>query len=338
MEYVVADDGNKYWHLLLGNDTDDWKQDVWIRQTATYDYMTQDNVGGSKYQWTVNGNRAALSDSGGFASVYNDNKNQVTYNGDSAFGQMNVDDMLETEVYAGNGVDPLRSDGQWTGNGTANPNRIIMRQIDNSGTAYQEFLKDSFDKKPLIVQKVNDAANGMNLTFQMDMRGMDYSTSRPLTIGSTTVTTPTNPSVPGNGNSTGYFGAPSNANYAYNASSEFVMQQDIADGVGGGFDAADERPVVGGALQNQNITAGQYTWATGNGWIASTAGDTYYSVYYQGQEFGSTNFTKMPIYEAGTYSYAGGSSFDPSNQPWKELLDPAQSPCNANPYYPIKTT
>ncbi len=329
MEHVVGDDGNYYWHLLLGNDDDDWKQDVWIRQTSVYNYMQHDGGSGDKYQWNVGGRRSALSDSGGFASAYNDNKNQV---GDS-FGQMNKNDQLESEIYAGNGVDTLRADSQWTGNGSANPTRVIMRQIDNSNGAYQEFLKDSFDKKPLIYQEVNTA--DINLVFQVDMRGMDYNTSRALTTGSTTITRPANPAVPGNGNSTGYSTAPTNTDYAYNAASEFVLQMDITgnSGTGAGFDATGERPVVGGTLQNQNVTAGQYTWAAGNGWISSTAGDTYYSVYYQGQGVSSSNFTKMPIYQAGTYTYANGD-FDHENQAWKELIDLTQSPCGANPFCP----
>ena len=335
MEHVEGDDGNNYWHLILGNDDDDWKQDVWVRQVTAYNYMQHEgNQSGAKYQWDAGGGRATLSASGGFASVYNDNKNQVTLGGNSAYGQMNKDDMLESEIYAGNGVEPLRADSTWTGNGTADPTRVIIRQIDNSNGAYQEFLKDDFNKKPLIYQEVNDFANGMDLVFQIDMRGMDYSTSRALTVGTSTVTRPANPAVPGNGNSTGYAGAPANADYAYNAASEFVLQMNVdSNGTGAGFDAAGERPVVGGSLLEQNVTAGQYTWAAGNGWISSTAGDTYYSVYYQGQGFSSTNFTEMPIYEAGTYTYTNGG-FDHENQAWEEILDPVQSPCGGNPYCP----
>ncbi len=320
---------------ILGNDDDDWKQDVWIRQSTIYNYMQHDG-GGSKYQWNVGGRRAGLSDSGGFASAYNDNKNQVTKGGNDAFGQMNASDMLESEIYAGNGVDPLREDSAWTGNGSANPTRVIMRQIDNSNGAYQEFLKDSFDKKPLIYQEVNDAANGMNLVFQIDMRGMDYNTSRPLTIGTSTITRPSNPANPGNGNSTGYSTAPANSDYAYNASSEFVLIQTVtgeAAGTGAEFNAAAQRPVVGGSLPGQNVTAGQYTWAAGNGWISSTSGATYYNTYYQSQGIGSSNFTKMPLYQPGAYTYAEGG-FDHAEQSWKDYIDIAQSPCNANPYCP----
>ncbi len=326
MEHVVGDDGNYYWHLLLGNADDDWKQDVWIRQTEVYDYMQHDG-GGSKYQWTTGGRRSALSDSGGFASMYNDNKNQTG----SGYGQMNKNDQLESELYAGNGVDTLRADSQWTGNGTGDPTRVIIRQIDNSNGAYQEFLKDDFNKKPLIYQEVNTA--DINLVFQVDMRGMDYNTSRALTVGTSTVTRPVNPAVPGNGNSTGYSTAPTNSDYAYNAASEFVLQMDITgnSGTGASFDAAGERPVAGGSLLQQNVTAGQYTWAAGNGWIASTAGDTYYSVYYP--TIDSSQFTKMPIYQAGTYTYANGA-FDHENQAWKELVDLTQSPCGGDPFCP----
>lgn len=304
-----------------------------MRQGTAYNYMQHDGGSGDKYQWNAGQGRASLSDSGGFASVYNDNKNQVSYGGNDSYGQMNENDMLESEIYAGNGVDPLRDDGTWTGNGTANPTRVIIRQIDNSNEAYQEFLKDSFDKKPLIYQEVTTA--DMNLVFQQDMRGMDYNTSRALTIGTSTITRPSNPAIPGNGNSTGYSTAPTNSNYAYNASSEFVLQMSVtgAGSTGSDYDASAGRPVVGGALTGQNVSGGKFTWAAGNGWIASTAGPTYYSEYYQSQGFSTTNFTEMPIYEPGTYTYDDGG-FDQSNQNWKQFIDLSQSPCNANPYCP----
>jgi hypothetical protein len=42
----------------------------------------------------------------------------------------------------------------------------------------------------------------------------------------------------------------------------------------------------------------------------------------------------MPIYGAGTYSYASGS-FDHANVSWKAYLDPAQSTCMGNPCQPL---
>lgn len=330
-EAVWAADGNVYWHVLLGNDTDNWKQDVWIRMSANQPYMTTQSGTAGQYQWTNDSQTTRISDSGGFAGVYNNQKNAVD---GGNYGQINPNDRLETEVYAGSGADALGiyngRDNTWTGNGSGNPNRVIMRQIDYDpvqGT-YQEFLKDQFDRKPLIYQKTWDTAAGMNLVFQSDMRGLTYADTRALTIGSTAVTP--NFTTPGNG--------VGNANYTYNSASEVVMKQDFtgSDLYGSHFDAAGQRPVVGGSLPGQNMTAGRYTFTAGAGWVAYTGQQTYYSRYYQGVSANipnSTGFTLMPIYQPGTYTYLEGA-MDPMAIKYGDYLDPSQSLCLANPFCP----
>ncbi len=326
VEAVSSADGEMYWHVLLGNVDDQWKQDTWIRMGASQAYM-EDGGTAATYQATLSNGNTRLSSSGGFAASHNDSKNQIG----GSYGQMNATDPIESEVYAGNGADPLKADNTWSGNGSANPTRVIMRQIDNSPDAYQEFLKDSFDKKPLIYQEVK--TSDVISLFQADMRGIDYNTSRALTIGTSTITPPTDPTIPGNGNSTGYFGAPANADYAYNPGSEFVLQLTLplTPGVGTGFDAAGGRPVVGGALTGQNMTAGQFTWAAGNGWEADVGQETYYDRYYSAES--SQDFTQMPIYSQGTYTYANGG-YDVTAEKWIDYLDPLQSPCGGSPWCP----
>ncbi|MBI3772438.1 MAG: hypothetical protein HY272_07045 [Gammaproteobacteria bacterium] len=334
-EAVSASDGFLYWHVLLGNVNDDWKQDVWIRMGTSQTYMTDPSGTAGNYQWNLAAGTTRISDSGGFTGAYNNQKNAV--NGGN-YGQVNPADRLETEIYAGTGADALGKyngrDNTWTGNGTGNPTRVIMRQVDYSPShgTYQEFLKDQFDRKPLIYQKVVDTAASMTATFQTDMRGLTYTDTRALTIGTTAVTP--NYTTPGNG--TG------NANYTYNAASEFVMKQDFtgSDTYGSHFDASAGRPVVGGALQEQNVTSGRYTFTAGGGWVAYTGGaqQTYYSRYYQGTSPNipnSSGFTLMPIYQPGTYSYIENNGhMDPTAVVYSNYLDPTQSPCLANPFCP----
>ncbi len=283
-------------------------------------YMTGAGTAG-QYQSTSENTR--ISDSGGFAGAFNNNKNAI--NGGS-YGQANKDDLVETEIYAGSGADSLRTNAAWTGNGSANPTRVIMRQIDNSNGAYQEFLKDNINNKPLIYQKVDDGQ--IVAVFQADMRGQNYNTGNtPLTIGTSTVTV--NPTVAGIGNSS------VNANYARNPASEFVLKLDFVDtalaATGPHFDAAGGRPVGGGPLLGQNVTASKYTWTAGSGWAAYTGQATYKSVYYP--SLSSTGFTLMSIYGAGTYNY-GTATFDHANVNWRSYLDTAQSPCGGSIWCP----
>ena len=73
-----------------------------------------------------------------------------------------------------NGHDPLGIllDAKDTGNGQANPRRVIMRQIVSDGEIMMEFRKDSFDHKPVIsqIQMTTD----MTALFQLDMSNITY--------------------------------------------------------------------------------------------------------------------------------------------------------------------
>jgi len=60
-----------------------------------------------------------------------------------------------------------------TGNGTGNPNRVIVWQRNRSSDMLLDFLKDTFDKKPRIIQSV--VTNDMVSEFSVDMRGLSYS-------------------------------------------------------------------------------------------------------------------------------------------------------------------
>ncbi len=73
-----------------------------------------------------------------------------------------------------NNRDPLGGTGlYYTGSGASNPRGTIIRQIISDGEIVMEFLKDKYDRKPLITQSI--ITSGMFATFRIDMRNSTYS-------------------------------------------------------------------------------------------------------------------------------------------------------------------
>jgi len=93
-------------------------------------------------------------------------------------GAMSVNDQGQLSLSGtdtgDNGHDPLGIvlDELGTGNGQANPRRVVVRQIVNDGEIMMEFKKDKLLMKPVIRQIVNDS--GINGLFQLDMRNSTY--------------------------------------------------------------------------------------------------------------------------------------------------------------------
>jgi len=93
-----------------------------------------------------------------------------------------------------NMINPYGADSSLGGTGTGNPNRVIMRQVLDDGITYSEFLKGAgdadgdglyddssayFDKKPLIVQKINEPGV-VSAEYSLDMRSKTYSDTTPV--------------------------------------------------------------------------------------------------------------------------------------------------------------
>jgi hypothetical protein len=73
-----------------------------------------------------------------------------------------------------NNMDPLGGTGlYYTGNGASNPRGTIIRQIISDGEIVMEFLKDKYDRKPLITQTI--ITSEIFSTFRFDMRNSTYS-------------------------------------------------------------------------------------------------------------------------------------------------------------------
>ena len=152
VQETVSIDSVSYWHQIIGDPADGFAMEVYIVHT-----------------------RALNSDSGGRPATF------------PSFAFNN-----NLDVQSGNGWDPLgldpSRDHEFTGNGTGNPTTVIMRQVLGGtwdadtqtwscGTAAfcLDFVKDQFDRKPLIIQTVNDS--GMSAHFEMDMRNSTYADS-----------------------------------------------------------------------------------------------------------------------------------------------------------------
>jgi len=165
--------GVGYWHTIVGDPADGF---------AMESYVSREGPGG-----------VYPSNSGGKPSMF--------------FGSD-----ADLEQFSGNGWDPLgldpaRNNAAYTGNATADPRKVIVRQVmggewDNTaktwscgGATYcSEFIKDRLDYKANIIQEINDDAANMSSYFQLDMSDLDYTTDSTAGSITNTVTLFTAPS------------------------------------------------------------------------------------------------------------------------------------------------
>lgn len=71
-----------------------------------------------------------------------------------------------------NGKDPLGAVST-SGNGTGNPNRVIMLQLNNDGEIFAEFRKDYLLNKPKFYQRVARFGD-IDMEFEFDMQSLTY--------------------------------------------------------------------------------------------------------------------------------------------------------------------
>lgn len=137
VQELVVLGGETYYHLIVGQPADGFAQETYIKTLTTISYPGADS-----------------SDSSGKNCFFGDNFN--------CLGAPN------------NAKTPLDSDSTVTGNGSGNPNRVVMRQImqDSAGEFSQEFLKANLLKKPVITQVHKNAE--IEAKFTLDMSNSDY--------------------------------------------------------------------------------------------------------------------------------------------------------------------
>ena len=185
--------------------------------------------------------------------------------------------------------DPLSSDSSFSGTGTANVLKTLVRQVVGDmtetgdcvggGGVCMEFLKDQFETKPKIAQTF-EVPDEINLTFVNDMRNKTFSDRTPIDPDRNINTMElTGPDAPGSDIPTSTFGGQTR--------------------VDGNFDISTDG-------QTLRITAGAYTWSQGSGPGNSDGTWTYY---------------------ANGPGAAPTIGFDPtSGINWESFYDPAQNP------------
>lgn len=206
------------------------------------------------------------------------------------------------EQWSGNGWDPLEfnqktygpEEVSFSGNGTGNPTKVVIRQVLGEGTLEttgvadieqwncdsggfcQEFLKAKEGFKPLISQTYSDA--DITTNFQLDMSDISYTdilTPTPM-INTLVITAPGIPAHPS------FVNAP-NPN-------SFDMNTDSQDSV---------------------VSAGRYIYTVGSGWHNDGDGDMFYA-------FGE-----------GTYEYVDGVSDFHMDTDWSAFYDATQNPAGS---------
>lgn len=126
---IDPDNGKEYLHIVMGSLSDGMIQDVYIERTGSNCFSG----------WLIN-----------------------PCNWRGAY----VGDLSSSN--SGNGRNPLSNDESYTGTGTANPRKVIMRQIVEDEEMTMEFLKDRYDRKPAISQVL--ATSTINSVMVIDMR------------------------------------------------------------------------------------------------------------------------------------------------------------------------
>ncbi len=147
LQEIVTIEGVEYYHLTIGDPASGFSQEVYIARSP---WATRQQ----------SGNR--FSDSGGTFCY--------------SVGINIPFDQQEGCSRSSGAFNPLGPNSGFTGNGTGNPSKMVMKQTISTPDAgfSQEFLKASLSNKPIITQVSSDAT--INSLFIMDMSNSDYLT------------------------------------------------------------------------------------------------------------------------------------------------------------------
>lgn len=140
MQEIVDDGNDKYYHVIIGDPVaDDFAQEFYIRTAGCCWFTAKGPAGNPRF------GEAPLSASYG-----------------------DTGKLLSSALF------PL-APVTLSGNGSGNPSRIYMKQINQDGEMYLEFTKAFQSKKPSITQVIND--NEMVSDFKIDNSNADYNQS-----------------------------------------------------------------------------------------------------------------------------------------------------------------
>lgn len=184
---IVSDGTQDYYHVIVGDSSEDFVQEYYIpfKSNMRFHYDNRNpNPNPILWQWAAN---TPLMFSN--TEPWHSSSGGSSYTPDPGTAIMDRWMIIGTKTVPGNGMSPLKDnnkagyqnlgtnlpDGQLiSGNGSGNPNRVIMRQRLKVGEITQEFLKSSFSNKPLITQTIDDGK--MTSVVEIDMSAHDYNT------------------------------------------------------------------------------------------------------------------------------------------------------------------
>jgi len=162
--------GKQYWHIIVKDPLNDFKQEVFIEIARGVTYgATVNGYPMNKSHPIVEPEWSNYYDLPGSASGSGINDLTLTGGAQAANGN-------QTRIFTAD-----------AGNGSADPRKVLVRQEFTDGDFKSVFLKDQHDKKPLIIQDIITAE--FESKFTLDMRQLSYDTSDAMDIAGSMVNT-----------------------------------------------------------------------------------------------------------------------------------------------------
>lgn len=169
----------EYWHIIVDDSANGMELEYYIQAGFVQNFKGNNGgLPGSKWSANWGGNIPTIplnsqlgwsSASAGDGRVHMSNASgeKLVVDGANAFYPL---------AKKGRRTDPAEDHSSAvasSGSGSANPNKVIVRQKLAVGELTQEYLKYDFDKKPLIIQQIADTR--INATVAIDMSNLTYS-------------------------------------------------------------------------------------------------------------------------------------------------------------------
>lgn len=230
----VTQNGQSYYHMVIGDPETGFAQEVYIQTTGVSEQGTH-----------TEGRTCIRADDCGPEEFFVDLVgNGIGPDTSASFGKGVI-----SQDPDGNNVNPLDREAVLSGNASGNPTMVQMRQLIVDGDLRMDFVKDRFLEKPTITNVIEDAT--FRSTFIMDSAGNNYASLTPSAITNTVEHLGPNP--PPAGRPPG--GGPSSAS--------FDMATDTQDSVvtGGAYRYIPSPP--GGRTDPPLGSNGTYEYAEG---------------------------------------------------------------------------
>lgn len=171
---IVTIGDTDYYHVVLGSLDDGFIQETYIEAGYRIDNLARGVFGtpvnfvdsrGDRYSWAKNSGGVNWgSASGGDYDIKLARPFGPSWGYDTGVGEV---------WQGGNAKDPL-GDYAVSGNGSAAPKKVLVRQIlvDGTGEFVQQFLKDTFTGKPRITQNIVNSQ--IEVKTDIDMTSQNY--------------------------------------------------------------------------------------------------------------------------------------------------------------------